>query len=160
MPSINLKHRASIHNAEAASFSLHRMHMESYADAISALLECFEDVSEERYQLRQELQEVCNAIGSTEYMDPPDGGSVTIAEQVSRMREDRNQLRAHVMLLREFVKLLRDYIPASEVGSMIVQEALTATDPKLQQSRSFTDPVTDDDFLHMVDESNFAQERE
>ena len=29
-----------------------------------------------------------------------------------------------------------------------------------QQSRSFTDQVTDDDFLHMIDESNFAQERE
>ena len=29
-----------------------------------------------------------------------------------------------------------------------------------QQSRSFNDPVTDDDFLHIVDESNFAQERE
>lgn len=55
MPSINLKHRASIHNAEAASFSLHRMHMESYADAISALLECFEAVSEERHQLRQQV---------------------------------------------------------------------------------------------------------
>jgi len=35
-----------------------------------------------------------------------------------------------------------------------------ATEPNLQQSRRFTDQVTDDDFLHMIDESNFAQERE
>ena len=31
------------------------------------------------------------------------------------------------VLLREFVKLLRDYIPASAVGNMTVQEALAAT---------------------------------
>lgn len=47
-------------------------------------------------ELRQQLQEVCNSIGSSEYMDPPDGGSVTVAEQVSRMREERDQLRQHV----------------------------------------------------------------
>ena len=55
-------------------------------------------------QLRQQLQEVCNAIGSPEYMDPPDGGSVTVAEQVSRMREDRDQLRQQVTLLRRALK--------------------------------------------------------
>lgn len=61
-------------------------------------------------QLRQQLQEVCNAIGSPEYMDPPDGGSVTIAEQVSRMREDRDQLRqqlAEVSFRNE--RLVADY---------------------------------------------------
>jgi len=32
-----------------------------------------------------------------------------------------------IVMLREFVKLLRDYIPASAVGNMTVQEALAAT---------------------------------
>ena len=41
-----------------------------------------------------------------------------------------------------------------------VEKALDAADPKIQQSRTFTDTVTDDDFLHMIDESNFTQERE
>ena len=41
-----------------------------------------------------------------------------------------------------------------------VEKAISTTDPKLRQSSSFPDPVTDDDFLHIVDESNFAQERE
>lgn len=81
------------------------------------------------------------------------------ASAASRDAEVSN-LRQQMKLLREFVKLLRDYIPASAVGSMTVQEALTATEPNLQQSRRFTDPVTDDDFLHMINESNFAQERE
>ena len=33
-----------------------------------------------------------------------------------------------------------------------LREALAATEPKLQQSRSFTDLLTDDDLLHMIDE--------
>ena len=37
------------------------------------------------------------------------------------------ELRNDVKMLREFVKLLRDYIPASAVGNMTVQEALSAT---------------------------------
>jgi len=32
-----------------------------------------------------------------------------------------------IVMLREFVKLLRDYIPASAIGNMTVQEALAAT---------------------------------
>lgn len=38
--------------------------------------------------LRKELDEVANAIGSVRWMDPPDGGSVSLSEQVRRMRED------------------------------------------------------------------------
>ena len=37
------------------------------------------------------------------------------------------ELRDQINTLREFVKLLRDYIPASAVGNMTVQEALAAT---------------------------------
>lgn len=35
----------------------------------------------------EELSEIAAAIGSVRFMDPPDGGSVTLAEQVTRMRE-------------------------------------------------------------------------
>lgn len=137
MPSINLKHRAAVHHATAASFSLHRMRMESYADAISALIECFEQVSAELHQLRQQLQEICNAIGSTEYMDPPDGGSVTISEQVSRMRENRDQLRQQVTLLNTLVAEAKQAFDGVEVNSRwfdrgvaILDEALPK-EPKL-----------------------------
>ena len=62
------------------------------------------------------------------------------------------------------VKLLREAASAelrgARSGRKELREALAATEPNLQQSRRFTDPVTDDDFLHMIDESNFAQERE
>lgn len=42
----------------------------------------------------------------------------------------RQQLADHIkceVMLREFVKLLRDYIPASAVGNMTMQQALAAT---------------------------------
>ena len=45
-------------------------------------------------------------------------------------KHEIESLRQQVTLLRKFVKLLRDYIPASAVGNMTVQEALAATAPK------------------------------
>ena len=42
---------------------------------------------------REELQDVSDAIGTTEYMDPPDGGSPSLAEQVSRMKQDLAKCR-------------------------------------------------------------------
>ena len=41
-----------------------------------------------------ELAAVSAAIGTTEFMDPPDGGSPTLAEQVGRMRAELAALRA------------------------------------------------------------------
>ncbi|RWH52194.1 MAG: hypothetical protein E5V72_01995 [Mesorhizobium sp.] len=37
-------------------------------------------------QLEEELAEISAAIGTVEFMDPPDGGDVSLAEQVKRMR--------------------------------------------------------------------------
>ena len=68
--------------------------------------------------LRQQLQEVCNAIGSPEYMDPPDGGSVTIAGHVSRMREDRDQLRQQLEKIQEHC---RDYAAQAETDAGIIK---------------------------------------
>jgi hypothetical protein len=42
--------------------------------------------------LAAELDAVASAIGTSEYLDPPDGGSVTLAEQVARMRAERDAL--------------------------------------------------------------------
>lgn len=36
----------------------------------------------------RELVEVSEAIGTDAYLDPPDGGSVSLGEQVRRMREE------------------------------------------------------------------------
>jgi len=49
----------------------------------------------------------------------------------TRQVEIEQQLAAkakQVVMLREFVKLLRDYIPASAVGNMTVQQALDITE--------------------------------
>ena len=58
--------------------------------------------------------------------------------------------------LRQQVALLREAASAEVRGALRgrkqLREALAATDPNQQQSRSFIGPVSDDDFLHMIDE--------
>ncbi len=43
-------------------------------------------------ETERELGLISIAIGSVRWMDPPDGGSVTLAEQVARMREEIEEL--------------------------------------------------------------------
>lgn len=45
----------------------------------------------------KELADISAAIGTHEFMDPPDGGSVTLAEQVRRMRAALAECRAKVI---------------------------------------------------------------
>jgi hypothetical protein len=52
----------------------------------------------ERDALRGQLDEVSSAIGSVRWMDPPDGGSVSLGEQVSRMRAELAEANAEVPL--------------------------------------------------------------
>lgn len=55
------------------------------------LLRIVREVPENRRQMadmEKELSEVSGAIGSVRWMDPPDGGDVSMAEQVRRMRAD------------------------------------------------------------------------
>jgi hypothetical protein len=53
-----------------------------------------------------DLGEVAKAIGSVRWMDPPDGGDVTLAEQVRRMRADLEAAEAeNATLKREIVGL-------------------------------------------------------
>lgn len=43
-------------------------------------------------EAERELSAVSAAIGSVRWMDPPDGGDVTLAEQVARMRQRIEEL--------------------------------------------------------------------
>ena len=49
----------------------------------------------------RELSEVSRAIGSVRWMDPPDGGDVSLGEQVSRMRADLEAAEARTKALEE-----------------------------------------------------------
>lgn len=44
-------------------------------------------------EARVELDAISAAIGTTCYMDPPDGGSVSLSEQVARMAKDAARYR-------------------------------------------------------------------
>lgn len=52
-----------------------------------------EDTMEELRRLRDELAACAAAVPGVHYMDPPDGGSVTVAEQVARMARDAARYR-------------------------------------------------------------------
>ena len=56
-----------------------------------------------------ELHEIASVLPGVAYMDPPDGGSPSIAEQVRRMRADLDRTAAEVERLRaELVTLLKE----------------------------------------------------
>ena len=104
--------------------------------------------------LRQQLEQAhADIAGLHDQLEEPQ-----IAQDDYRLSKlELEQLRQQVALLREAASA---ELRGARSGRKELREALAATEPNLQQSRRFTDPVTDDDFLHMIDESNFAQERE
>ena len=51
-------------------------------------------------RLRAELDEIASVLPGVAYMDPPDGGSPSIAEQARRMRADLDRTAAEVERLR------------------------------------------------------------
>lgn len=53
----------------------------------------------EIHRLQAELSAIASALPGTLYMDPPDGGSVTIAEQVARLVKDRDEANTLVFKL-------------------------------------------------------------
>lgn len=65
------------------------------------------ELEERNRRLMGELNAVSAAIGDCRYMDPPDGGDVTLGEQVNRMRTDRDQLTARNAELEAEVGKLR-----------------------------------------------------
>ena len=110
----------------------------------------YTDVCEETIKsLRQQLEQAhADIAGLHDQLEEPQ-----IAQDDYRLNKlELEQLRQQVALLREAASAeLRGALR----GRKQLREALAATDPNLQQSRRFTDPVTDDDFLHMIDEQNF-----
>ena len=53
----------------------------------------FEQMKAELLAARAELDAISAAIGTNDYLDPPDGGSVPLAEQVARMAKDAARYR-------------------------------------------------------------------
>ncbi len=63
--------------------------MQDFCSGLSDLL----SDSARLVETRAELDAISAAIGTTVYMDPPDGGSPTLAEQVARMAKDAARYR-------------------------------------------------------------------
>ncbi len=53
----------------------------------------FEQMKADLLAARDELDRISAAIGTNDYLDPPDGGSVPLAEQVARMAKDAARYR-------------------------------------------------------------------
>jgi hypothetical protein len=68
---------------------------------------------EKRGAAFRELDEVSSAIGSVRWMDPPDGGSVSLGEQVRRMRDDLEAAEARISYLEEENKRRREALTPS-----------------------------------------------
>ena len=55
-------------------------------------------------EAQDELEDICNELPGVAFMDPPDGGSVTVAEQVRRMYAALLARDAQVMGLKKYIK--------------------------------------------------------
>ena len=55
-------------------------------------------------EAQDELEDICNELPGVAFMDLPDGGSVTIAEQVRRMYAALLDRDAQVMGLKKYIK--------------------------------------------------------
>jgi len=65
-------------------------------DAFLALIRERDEALLWQGRVDNELSAVATAIGTVEFMDPPDGGDVSLAEQVSRMRAALSAAREEV----------------------------------------------------------------
>lgn len=74
-----------------------QMKIAELLQANEAVITLVEQLTTERDALEIEIS---TAIGTCAYMDPPDGGNVSLPEQVRRMRADRDALSATVEALR------------------------------------------------------------
>ena len=83
-----------------------------YADA--------EAIYEKNATLRAELAEVANALPGPYYMDPPDGGDVSIGEQVQRMADDVAALRARLEQVEGAAKPIADLLHVNANGVRVL----------------------------------------
>lgn len=63
---------------------------------------------------RDELNAISRIMGSS-FMDPPDGGDVTLVEQVQRMRAALSAAEAELATERERVRVLREALSSIDV---------------------------------------------
>ena len=62
-----------------------------------------DDADTEINNLNTQLRDISKAIGGVEYMDLPDGGDVSLADQVGRMRTHADQADAEIERLQSLL---------------------------------------------------------
>jgi hypothetical protein len=77
-------------------------------------------------KLWRELSEISSAIGTTRYMAPPDGGDVSLAEQVRRMKADYEKSIA--ACLTKIDALVSELKSTQEQAIKAIQAALPASE--------------------------------
>lgn len=114
--------------------------------------------SSERTAAEIELDAISAAIGCNDYLDPPDGGDVPLAEQVRRMRADVAMLRNDLVACQEgnksyqdsYVKVHNECLSLREQLAEATQSYLKATknrldlDRQLAEERARADRCMDD----------------
>ena len=77
--------------------------------------------------------EISGAIGSNRFLDPPDGGSVTFAEQVTRMRQALETAEKRACFFEEAVAPLKSVAEKLEAAERSEQEALALADARCNE---------------------------
>ncbi len=77
------------------------MFWESFLEKMPARIDEIKEALSAEESLRRQIDAVAAALPGTDYMDPPDGGSPSLAEQVARMRADLATERQARMALQE-----------------------------------------------------------
>ncbi|TRD03830.1 hypothetical protein FJV76_14440 [Mesorhizobium sp. WSM4303] len=137
--------------AEVADFLVERLHIafhlcggNLYREAASILSSQAAEIERLKAELGEAmlvigtqdsaLHAVSAAIGSVRFMDPPDGGSVTLAEQVARMRQELERAEAALTGARSpaFIRKLETYLSIypgdKELAGMIAALANPTTE--------------------------------
>lgn len=81
-----------------------------------------------------ELDAISAAIGTVRYMDPPDGGDVSLAEQVRRMREENERMRGTLTEISALPKMSENPVDDFDWGARATH--LDAADLALKALRS------------------------
>ena len=81
------------------------------------------DTAKAYHDCRTELNAISDAIGSVEFMDPPDGGDVPLSEQVSRMRAELEKERIPEWLV-ETLRIIAKSEPGDYMPQSVASHAL------------------------------------
>lgn len=143
--SLILMHEDALEQAGSGDLSLHMTRM--------MLVNAFEAARNDAYAegRKDEQAELASVLPVTYYMDPPDGGSVTVLEQLQRMAEDARKWReCRESALQEFVvesaqntRLMDAIAPILEAGHMD-QEDLARLRAVYESIIPFDDPILAD----------------